>query len=222
MPTKKTAAVPSQPSGETVPAFAAPAPSFSAAQVVFAGSRSAWNYMAHPGRLNCSAGEIVPSLAKAWHTPGVNGNDRNPNAQGAGFVAAMQPKGWIMVPHTIECSAWGASRVGSPYSTYLDRYEDSLGHVVWSDAWHRPRSLGEGVEWDFDAEGWLDFLIRVRNQILGTLDRHQIERATLPLINAARLLADREDRRSKRLLQLHLVQLPEQHLPPDLAELRVG
>jgi hypothetical protein len=175
-------------------------------------------------RLICRHGKVLPRLAKAWHTPGMNGNGKDPNGHGQGFVASLQDRGWAHIPHDLECEAFGVRRTRSsvPHSTYLDRYEQATREgfppvVYWADAWHRPRVLGSRTVWDFDETGWLDFLGRCLAFISpGELDPAQIAVAVEPLVSACRALADRPDVRGKRALRDHLRHLPPASVPEDL------
>jgi hypothetical protein len=173
--------------------------------------------MAAPDQLHCSLGKIVPMMSKAWHTPGLNGNGDHTAVRGLGAETKMQAQGFTKIPQDFECIAFGERRIG-----YLDRWEqrrnDGLpGIVYWSDAWHRPRALGQRVVWDFDADGWADFLQRVLEYISpGKIDPAQIEIATTPLIQACRGLLGRDDGLGKRQLHEHLRQLPREYAPPDL------
>lgn len=195
-------------------------------QIALRGNRDAWTYCASPTELMCAGGKIVPWLAKAWHTPGLNGNGRSLNT-GDGFIAALTTKGMREIPHEIECVAFGEVRTVEdyPYSTYIVRHE--AGGKVWhGDAWHRPRSVGVLTVWDFDAEGWFDFLERCLAYVWpgedgqpAELDPVQVEIATLSAIRAIRSGRDRQDPRGQRAVLGNLRNLPKEHAPPDILPL---
>ena len=195
--------------------------SFANGPLIVPGSCDAWTWCVSPVALQCHTGRIVPRLAKAWHTPGLGGNGRD-LGRGEGFVASLRDRyGYQPVPHDIECVAFGESRTEPAPSTYLDRYEgvtvNDLPCVYHTDAWHRPRVLGNLTIWDWDAAGWLDFLGRcLRIVTPGDLDPVQIELAMAPLIRSIRRLLDRKDERAAGALEQHLAHLPAEHAPADL------
>lgn len=184
-------------------------------------ARDRWTYMVNAGKLHCVRGEIVPSLAKAWHTPGLNGNGAA-LGRGEGYMASMVADGWTAIPHNFDCVAFGESRASAPLSAYLDRYEgvaQGRGVVYHSDAWSRPRRIGHLVTWDRDHDGWADFLRRCLALVTpGDLDPMQIAIAVEPLAAGIRGLLDRDDARGRRLLAQHLTHMPTEHCPPDLVE----
>ena len=185
------------------------------------GSRDPWTYCVSPTRLMCIDGEVLPELAKAWHTPGSNGNAAGVG-QGQGFVSNLMGVGFVPVPHDIECSAFGDSRAGAPLSAYLDRYEGvSRGRpvVYHADAWHRPKQLGHLVSWEHDREGWKDFLRRCLALVSpdGLIDM-QVEMAVAPVLRRIQAAQDRDDARGQRMLAALLAHLPPEHIPVDLRD----
>jgi len=170
-----------------------------------------------PSQLMCKFGRIVGRLSKALHTPGQNGNGKATGDTGAG--AYLMTQGMTRVPHDFECVAFGKARVigGNVQSTYLDSYvsTDISGNRIrrWVDAWHRPVQLGHLTEWEFDEDGYCDFLERCLKIVTpGKISDLQIRIATKSLIKQIEGLTDRDDARSRRMLAVCLL-----HLPPDLA-----
>jgi hypothetical protein len=205
----------------TAPAFAA-GTSFSRQDLRLPGQRDAWTYCVSPTRLFCLDGLILPELAKAWHTPGIQGNPPGTN-RGQGFVGNMIANGYQPVPHDMACEAFGQSRAGSPVSTYLDRYEGvsgGRGVVYYSDAWHRPRQLGHLTSWEHDRDGWKAFLARCLDIVSpnGLVDL-QVQLAVAPVLRRIRAAQDRDDARGRRMLLQLLSHLPAEHVPSDLADL---
>lgn len=205
----------------TAPAFAAGS-SFARQDLRLPRQRDAWTYCVSPTRLFCVDGQILPELAKAWHTPGIQGNPAGTN-RGQGFVGNMIAQGYQPVPHDLPCQAFGAPRAGSPVSTYLDRYEGvSRGRrvVYYSDAWHRPRQLGHLTSWEHDRAGWLDFLERCLALVSpdGLVDL-QVQLAVAPVLRRVRAAQDRDDARGRRMLAQLLSHLPAEHVPDDLRHL---
>jgi|DEB0MinimDraft_10_1074344.scaffolds.fasta_scaffold17092_2 hypothetical protein len=182
-------------------------------------NRGAWDYMVSPVSLSCRDGDIVPNLAKAWHTPGMNGNGRSTDNGGTGFKASLGQMGFVAVPHTFPVVAFGEKRDPGAGSTYLQRFE-SRGMVYHADAWHRPKVYGHITRWEFDAEGYHKFLCDVRDKVLGMKkpEDWQIEIATRALLEEIQLLQEREDARGRRLLAERLAQLPPDLIPPDLKQ----
>lgn len=187
------------------------------------GQRDAWTYCVSPTRLHCIEGQILPTLAKAWHTPGANGNSASPDSRGQGFIANLMGAGYVAVPHDIPATAFGADRKDSPVSTYLDRYEGvSMGRrvVYYSEAWRRPQRIGHLVSWEYDRPGWLAFLQSCLNLVSPDgLVQVQIDLAVAPLVRQIRAAQDREDSRGRRRLGLLLKNAPMEHLPADLADI---
>lgn len=183
------------------------------------GPRAAWTFMASPVVLCCLQGEIVPLLAKAWHVPGLGGNGRAVDNGGAGFKASLQATGYVEVPHDFPVTAFGKKRDPAQGSTYLQRFE-ARGVVYHADAWHRPRVYGHQTRWEFDAEGWLKFLVDIRKSAqvldLKKLEPFQIELASQSLLAEVRRLQDREGASAKRSLAKRLVHLPADLVPPEL------
>ncbi len=185
------------------------------------GNREAWTYCVSPTRLHCVDGEILPELAKAWHTPGMNGNGAG-RGQGQGFVSNLMAVGYTPVPHDIACEAFGASRAGASLSSYLDRHEGiSSGRpvVYHSDAWHRPKQLGHLTSWEFDREGWKVFL----RQCLALVSPEglvelQVQIAVNPVLRRIRAAEDRDDARGRRMLAQLVSHLPPEFVPADLME----
>lgn len=220
MPTRTS--TPPATSARASVSFAGPsAVSFAGATMLLPGPRDAWTWCVSPTALQCDHGAIVPRLAKAWHTPGLGGNGRE-LGRGEGFVAALRDRfGYLPVPHDIECVAYGETRTVAAPSTYLDRYDgvDVKGRpcVYYTDAWHRPRRLGATTVWDWDADGWRDFLGRCLRLVTpGELDPVQVQIATEPLIRSIRRLLDRKDERAASTMELYLAHLPPDLAPPDL------
>jgi hypothetical protein len=185
------------------------------------GSRDAWTYCVSPTRLQCFEGEILPELAKAWHTPGANGNAPG-RGQGQGFVSNLMAVGFTPVPHDIDATAFGASRGDAPLSAYLDRHvgvSGGRGVVYHSDAWHRPKQLGHLVSWEFDREGWKAFLRDCLALVSpdGLVDM-QVEIAVAPVLRRIRAAQDRDDARGRRMLASLVSHLPPDHVPEDLRD----
>ena len=185
------------------------------------GSRDAWTYCVSPTRLQCMDGEILPELAKAWHTPGMNGNGAGAG-QGQGFVSNLMAAGYTPIPHDLDCVAFGESRAGAALSSYLDRHEGiSAGQpvVYHSDAWHRPKQLGHLTSWDFDREGWKAFLRQCLAIVSpdGLVDM-QVQIAVNPVLRRIRAAQDREDARGRRMLSQLVNHLPVEFIPADLVE----
>jgi hypothetical protein len=169
----------------------------------------------------CLDGEILPELAKAWHTPGANGNAPG-RGQGQGFVSNLMGVGYVPVPHDIETTAFGESRAGAPLSAYLDRHEGvSRGRpvVFHCDAWRRPVQLGNLVDWQRDHEGWKAFLRQCLALVSpdGLVDM-QISLAVTPVLRRIRAAQDRDDARGQRMLSALLSNLPPEHVPDDLRD----
>jgi hypothetical protein len=168
--------------------------------------------------LICMDGRIVPRLAKAWHTPGLNGNDKGPG-HGDGFLMTLSKSGWKPVPHGMTCVAFGTER-----TDYLSRWQGRVGESssivdYWTDAWHRPRQIGHLTRWEFDAEGWRDFLSRCLEVVwTGDLDPLQIELATAPVIRTLRSCLGRESIPARQAVAACCRNLPEEHVPADLLE----
>lgn len=204
------------------PAMSTPALA-SAGSIDLPGSNDPWDLMVNPMALVCKHGEIVPSVAKVYRTPGLNGN--GPDRSGAGAVSRMARDGYVAVPHDFECIAWGASRAGSPLSTYIDRYEqvDPDGRIVkvWHiEPWRRFRMLGHIRVTDFDAEGYLDFHVRLMKFISpGELDKAQIEIATRNLFRDIRDQANRGTARGNAQVAVLLAHVPKQYAPKDIIAL---
>lgn len=221
-------AISGPPTGGTGPSLAGPAlagrQALAQQELRLPGQRDAWTYCVSPTKLQCVSGRILPELAKAWHTPGINGNPAGTN-RGAGFISNLVAIGFQPVPHDLDCVAFGESRAGSPVSTYLDRHVGIDGDrrrvVYYSDAWTRPKRIGHLVRWERDHAGWLDFLDQCLALVCptGELEPLQIELAMEPVIRRIRTAQDREDSRGRRMVDALLAQVPHEHLPPDLADL---
>jgi hypothetical protein len=187
------------------------------------GQRDPWTYCVSPTRLHCRRGRILPTLAKAWHTPGIHGNSASPDNRGAGFVGNLMTAGYTPVPHDLKAVAFGESRTNAPISAYLDRYE-GVAHgrrvVYYSDAWHRPRRVGHLTSWEYDEEGWMTFLQSCLDLVApGGLLGMQVQIAIQPIVRRLRAAQDRDDSRGRRMVRTLLEHAPIDHLPPDLQEL---
>lgn len=195
----------------------------STGSITLPGSNDPWDYMGNPMALICYHGEIVPSLAKVYRTPGLNGNSGD--RSGAGAVARMSREGYVSVPHDFECIAWGKSREGAALSTYIDRYEQfnpdgQLLHVYHMEPWRRFRMLGHERITDYDHDGKLDFLKRLMKFISpGELDPAQVEVATRPLFREIRDNARRGTPRGDAHVKTLLVHVPRKYAPPDILAL---
>jgi hypothetical protein len=189
------------------------------------GQRDPWTYCVSPTRLHCIEGRILPTLAKAWHTPGSNGNSASPDSRGQGFVANLMAVGYTAVPHDIAAVAFGEDRANAQVSTYLDRYEgvsDGRKVVYYSEAWKRPRRIGHLVNWEIDRDGWLDFLQSCLDLVCPDgLIQVQVDLALEPTLRRLRAAQDREDSRGRRMMATLLRHAPTEHLPPDLADLAI-
>ena len=198
-------------------------PSLTRGAMPLPGQRDAWTYCVSPTRLHCIDGLILPTLAKAWHTPGANGNSASPDSRGQGFISNLMGVGYVAVPHDLPAVAFGEDRKTAPVSTYLDRYEGvshGRGVVYYSEAWRRPKRIGHLVSWEFDREGWLAFLGDCLALVCPDgLVQMQIDLAMQPLVRRLRAAQDREDSRGRRMVATLLDNAPIDHLPADLLDL---
>jgi len=183
-----------------------------------------WTYCASPIAVQCLRGRIVPRMAKASMVPGLNGNGRHVDG-GKGYLAELDSRGYVRIPHTFECIAFGEVRAPGSVedSTYLTRHRGQhAGHEVdyWTDAWVRPRLLGPMTRWDRDPEGWADFLGRVMELIHpGEIDPAQIEIAVDPLLRRAHQVMHAETPHSRLVLTQLLTHIPAEYVPDDLSDL---
>ena len=229
---KKTSTTPPAPEITTsapggVPLFAqarATTTGLTSGPMRFKSGRGPWTYLVNAGKLGCSRGVIVPLLAKAWHEPGLNGNDADPRGRGDGFIAAMRRDEWVPVPHDFPAVAFGAQRVNQPVSSYLDRYEgiDGIGRpcVYYSNAWARPRRVGRLIDWQRDVDGWNAWRASLL-PLTGTdeLLPAQVALAVDPLARRIRDLLLRDTVRSRHEMRGLLADMPREHAPPDILEL---
>ena len=220
MPTRRAEDTEQPATRSQVPSLAAPAagPTLAGGPLRVPAENEAWTYCASPTMLECHDGQIVAKLAKAWHTPGLNGNGRL-RGRGEGFIAALEAQGWTRIPHDIECLAWGEPSRG-PDSTYLRRWSGLLGERIvsyWTDAWTRPRAIGQETRWTRDEAGWRDFLARCLAVVWpGDLDEVQVEIATAPLLRRLRAVLGRETISARQAREACLRHLPSAHVPRDL------
>jgi hypothetical protein len=202
-------------------------PSLAGSALVLDGQRDPWTYCASPSSLGCYLGEVVPSLAKAWWTPGHNGNGRDDALvnQGKGAILRLADEGYVPIPHDIECVAFGETRSkadtdsGRLSSTYLNMYQGTKG-AYWVDAWHRPRKLGHMVVWDFDEDGWRDFLVRCMKHVQQgeELDAAQVEIALRNLRRKAGAVANRKDHHAAAVIEQVIRHLPRAHAPKAMLQ----
>lgn len=187
-----------------------------------ASPKDAWTWMVSPAKLGSSDGLIVPLLAKAYHTPGFNGNLPG-HLVGQGAQANLAAEGFVAIPHNFPVKAFGQMRENCEISTYLDRHMvvDPSGRTVehYVSAFHRPRQLGHLTDWEFDRKGYDEFR-RSALALTGfkELTEQQVAIAIQPLEAIALELLDRDDARSKRMLREVLGHIPKDRLSPDLAE----
>ena len=190
--------------------------------------REAWTYTAHPGRLICMFGEVVPRLSKAFWTPGSNGNAKGAGNNGVGWVTKAVSQGGVVIPHRVD--AWRKPPVAfrkkrdQPPSVYWTRYDAFIGEspvVYHQDAWHRPDGFGDLSSWEHDAAGWLAFLVQIREEFLAPkgLGTRQIAVACDPIVREIRKVSDMEGRKHQRRLRQLLAHLPEKHAPRDVLEI---
>lgn len=188
-------------------------------------NRDAWTYYCNPMILTCLRGHIVPELAKAFHTPGLNGNGRGPS-EGQGWGANLMGEGYVQIPHNFVTTAFGKPGGDPNYSTYCVRHEmkDAAGRVLFvyhEEVWRRPRVIGNRTIWIgsecFDEEGRLDFLRRCLEYVSpGGLDPAQIEVATAPLIRDIREAMKRGDPRAIAHAKGRIEAIPAEHIPGDI------
>lgn len=201
---------------QTAPAAGRPAAFTTAAagEMKLPRNQDAWTWMVSPVMLGCMDGAIVPLLAKAWHTPGTMGNGRGVGT-GQGAQASMAAQGFIPIPHDVPATAFGVARNPGNGSTYIDRYE-SRGVVYHCDAWHRPQQIGHMTRWEWDRDGWRDWLVSLRDRFFGDLADFQIEIATRPLLDEIDALSHRDDNMAPKLIAERLRQLPPEFHPPGM------
>lgn len=210
----------------TTPALAAPSlstPDLASGTLRLPGYRGPWTYCVSPAMLHCFLGEIVPRLAKATHDPGAFGNAPGPN-RGEGAVAWHEARGYRRVPHDLAGLVAFGEPVAGGVSHYLSRWDgvDPTGRptAYHSDRWARPVSIGHLTEWERDEEGWLGFLLAVREIVIpgGDLSPMQIRIATTPAISKVLRLLDRpqDHPRVRRLLRQHAAHLPREYAPEGL------
>lgn len=181
-------------------------------------SSEAWTYWGNPMVLQCMQGKIVPQLAKALFTPGLNGNGKH-RSRGEGWGRSMAEQGYVAIPHDIECVAFGKPRRGE-LSNYFERIE-ATGHVLHVEAWRRPRVIGRQTLWTaagcFDEAGWIDFHVRCMAIVSpGELDEAQIEQAMAPLLREIKEARSRSDDRAKLRLAKLLSNVPLAYAPRDI------
>ena len=178
-----------------------------------------WTYCACPTQVQCLGGRVVARLAKAWHEPGLNGNGKDPG-KGEGFISTLERQGkWRVIPHDIEVVAFGVQRQGY-LSQWRGRVGESQGEVDhWTDAWHRPRQIGHLTRWEFDADGWADFLGRCLAHVWpGDLDAVQVELAVEPVLRTLRTCIGRDSIPAKQAVGACFRNIPPDEVPPDLLE----
>lgn len=200
-------------------------PSLSGGVLRVPARRGPWTFMVSPVAVRCYHGQILPRLAKAWHEPGLNGNGRHPG-RGEGAIAKFEGSDWRRIPHDIACVAFGENRPGSVAleSTYLNHHRGRLGKAMvsyYTDAWHRPRSIGPMTTWQFDPDGWADFLARCWETIWpGELDEVQIRLAVDPLVRRFEAASRRDSIPAQQVVEAVLLHLPPKHDTPRIAALR--
>lgn len=187
-------------------------------------SRHPWTYVASAGLLQCLRGEIVPRLLRADWTPGQQGNGRSLTT-GEGARAWFMGQGFVEIPHDFPTEAWGKPVV-SDYSSYLVAtrgvVSDDIPVVYHHEVWKRPSRLGHDIRWKWDDDGWLKFLVDIRDKLLAPngVSEEQVEIAINPIATRIRRLAARDDSGAKtRLLTQALAQLPRAHAPADILPL---
>lgn len=186
------------------------------------GWRPCFVYMARLDRLECSGGLVLPDLARVDAVAGRGGNTGADIVDPAGWCASMERQGYRRVPDDLDFSCWGASRAGCASGcTYRDWYATDRVAGLWSEAWQRPKILGQITRWTIDHEGARSFQGAVLTWLLhgSSLDNDLIETACAPVIEIARAYLSRATTHADIALRLRAVvaQLPPDRIPPDLA-----
>lgn len=131
-------------------------------------------YMAHPQRVDVyqtdKGPEILHMLNKFEFQPGINGVMPVKNRQDGDpsyALAAKAQTGWVQIPTNVPCVAFG-----EPVDGYVQRYENVNGYDVHLESWVRPYVVGGSVEYERDAEGYIEFLRYVRDNIMPPIDEN--------------------------------------------------
>jgi len=150
------------------------------------GSRPRFIYTVSPWDMQLLPdGSVVPCLGVIWEIAGLDGarmeRDGSVSTIGAEVNAARD--GRTLVPHDIVVKAWGEEREG--YIGHTLGGLDGSPHrgdegPYWLDAWTRPRFVHGRPRFEFDHEGWHDFLKRLMTWLCPEgPDDEQIEIARL-------------------------------------------
>jgi len=137
----------------------APAPVVPDVQRLRARPSHVFVFLAHPAMWDVAivggAPVPVPRLRRLDFEPGVSGVvARKDQFDGDAKFALVQlaEKGWTPIPRSGSFTAFG--RVHSDYVHVFD----GVRGPVHLDIWHQPYVRGGTVVYDFDEEGWLDWL----------------------------------------------------------------
>ncbi len=123
-------------------------------------------YFASVDRYQLVGGEMLPHPAMSRIRAGATNVDRHGNP--SGLMGVQMTWGRVLVPPDWEVEAFGTKARG--YNRRLEvRVTDARGGREYHHCpiWQRPRKVGGRIEWDRDGKGWLIFLRRIHDELLG-------------------------------------------------------